>query len=77
MGALFGLGIDNALIEIDNEEVPILDGSAKEFIEKIINSGLEVSELQLRLLKLIKKLNFQMVKIYFNRAIYFKFRYRF
>ena len=41
MGALFGLGIDNALIEIDNEEVPILDGSAKEFIEKIISSGLE------------------------------------
>ena len=39
MGALFGLGIDNALIEIDNEEVPILDGSAKEFIEKIINYG--------------------------------------
>ena len=30
MGALFGLGIDNVLIEIDNEEVPILDGSAKE-----------------------------------------------
>ena len=44
MGALFGLGIDNALIEIDNEEVPILDGSAKEFIEKIITSGLVVSE---------------------------------
>ena len=33
MGALFGLGVDNALIEIDNEEVPILDGSAKLFIE--------------------------------------------
>ena len=32
MGALFCLGIDNALIEIDNEEVPILDGSAKNFI---------------------------------------------
>jgi len=44
MGALFGLGIDNALIEIDNEEVPILDGSAKEFIEKIILSGFNVSE---------------------------------
>ena len=43
MGALFGLGIDNALIEIDNEEVPILDGSAKVFIEKILSSGLEVS----------------------------------
>ena len=35
MGGLFGLGIDNALIEIDNEEVPILDGSAKIFIQKI------------------------------------------
>ena len=43
MGALFGLGIDNALIEIDNEEVPILDGSAKVFIDKIISSGFEVS----------------------------------
>ena len=48
MGALFGLGIDNVLIEIDNEEVPILDGSAKEFIEKIIKCGFEVSEAQLR-----------------------------
>ena len=44
MCALFGLGIDNALIEIDNEEVPILDGSAKVFIEKIILAGIEVSE---------------------------------
>ena len=34
MGALFGKGIDNAFIEIDSEEVPILDGSAKIFIEK-------------------------------------------
>ena len=38
MCALFGLGIDNALIEIDNEEVPILDGSAKMFIDKIISA---------------------------------------
>ena len=42
MGALFGLGIDNALIEIDEEEVPILDGSAKDFIEKLL---LQVSKL--------------------------------
>ena len=41
MGALFGLGIDNALVEIDNEEVPILDGSAKQFIEKLKICGLE------------------------------------
>ena len=41
MGALFGLGIDNALVEIDNEEVPILDGSAKEFIKILTSCGLE------------------------------------
>ena len=35
MGALFCLGIDNALVEINNEEVPILDGSSKVFFEKI------------------------------------------
>jgi UDP-3-O-[3-hydroxymyristoyl] N-acetylglucosamine deacetylase len=52
MGALFGLGIDNVLIEIDNEEVPILDGSAKEFIEKIISSGLEVSEAPIKIIKI-------------------------
>mgnify|MGYP000285755161 FL=1 len=39
MGALFGLGIDNVLIEIDNEEVPILDGSAKQFIKEINRAG--------------------------------------
>ena len=42
MGALFGEGIDNALIEIDNEEVPILDGSGKVFVEKIRLAGLTV-----------------------------------
>ena len=58
MGALFGLGIDNALIEIDNEEVPILDGSAKEFIEKIISSGLFVSESPIKIIKINKEIKF-------------------
>ena len=58
MGALFGLGIDNALIEIDNEEVPILDGSAKKFIEKIINSGLVVSESPIKIIKINKEIKF-------------------
>ena len=34
MAALYGLGVDNALIEINSQEVPIMDGSAKEFIAK-------------------------------------------
>ena len=58
MGALFGLGIDNALIEIDNEEVPILDGSAKEFIEKLVNSGLKQSEVPIKIIKIKKKISF-------------------
>ena len=58
MGALFGLGIDNALIEIDNEEVPILDGSAKEFIQKILLSGIKVSEAPIKIVKINKKIEY-------------------
>ena len=58
MGALFGLGIDNALIEIDNDEVPILDGSAKKFIEKIISLGFEKSEAPIKIIKIKKKIEF-------------------
>ena len=58
MGALFGLGIDNAIIEIDNEEVPILDGSAKEFIEKIILSGIKVSDAPIKIIKVNKKIEY-------------------
>ena len=58
MGALFGLGIDNALIEIDNEEVPILDGSAKNFIEKITSVGLKTSEEPIKIIKINKEINY-------------------
>ena len=58
MGALFGLGIDNALIEIDNEEVPILDGSAKVFIEKIIASGLDISNSPIKVIKINKEITY-------------------
>ena len=59
MGALFGLGIDNVLIEIDDEEVPILDGSAKEFIEKILNSGFNVSDKPIKIIKIKKKIEYK------------------
>ena len=59
MGALFGLGIDNALIEIDNEEVPILDGSAKEFIDKIVSTGLKVSDVPIKIIKINKKIEYK------------------
>jgi len=58
MGALFGLGIDNAIIEIDNLEVPILDGSAKNFVEKIISSGFKISEQPIKIIKILKKVSY-------------------
>ena len=58
MGALFGLGIDNALIEIDNEEVPILDGSAKDFIEKILTAGFDVSNAPIKIIKIKKEIKY-------------------
>ena len=59
MGALFGLGIDNALIEIDNEEVPILDGSAKTFVKKIFESGIKSSQTPIKIIEIRKKVEFK------------------
>ena len=58
MGALYGLGIDNALVEIDNQEVPILDGSAKIFIEEISKIGIKNSEAPIKIIKIEKKVEF-------------------
>ena len=59
MGALFGLGIDNALVEIDNEEIPILDGSAKFFIDEILLAGLESSNQPIKIIKINQKVEFK------------------
>jgi len=56
MGALYGLGIDNALIEIDNKEVPILDGSAKLFVEAISKVGIRNSNAPIKVIKIEKKI---------------------
>ncbi len=59
MAAFFGLGIDNALVEIDNGEVPILDGSAREFVKKIVNAGLQSSNSPIKIIKINKKIEFK------------------
>ena len=41
LSALTGMGVDNAIIDIDNVEVPILDGSAKPYIDAIWADGFE------------------------------------
>ena len=57
MGALFGLGIDNVLIEIDSQEVPILDGSAKKFVDSINLVGIETSDVPIKIIKIEKKVS--------------------
>ena len=59
MAALFGLGIDNALIEINNQEVPILDGSSKVFMEKIEKIGLNKSNVPIKIISVNKKIIFE------------------
>ncbi len=59
MGALYGMGIDNVLIEIDNQEVPILDGSAKIFVEEINKAEIEISNIPIKIIKIEKKIKFQ------------------
>ncbi len=54
MGAFYGFGIDNALVEIDSQEVPILDGSAKTFISNIRDVGLKFSDQPIKIIKINK-----------------------
>jgi|TARA_B100000767_G_C19720931_1_gene517220 UDP-3-O-[3-hydroxymyristoyl] N-acetylglucosamine deacetylase len=59
MGALYGMGIDNALIEINNVEVPILDGSAKIFVSEIKKVGIQSSEAPIKIIKINQKITFK------------------
>jgi UDP-3-O-[3-hydroxymyristoyl] N-acetylglucosamine deacetylase len=54
LAALRGLGVDNALIEIDSPEVPIMDGSASSFVEAIDEVGLAELDCPRRYLKVLK-----------------------
>ena len=54
MGAFYGFGIDNALVEIDSQEVPILDGSAKTFISNFRDVGLKFSDQPIKIIKINK-----------------------
>ena len=55
MAALYGKGVDNLLIEIDSEEVPILDGSSKNFVEAINLANLEISDQPIKIIIIDKE----------------------
>jgi UDP-3-O-[3-hydroxymyristoyl] N-acetylglucosamine deacetylase len=54
LAALSGLGVDNALVEIDGPEAPIMDGSAAPFVAAIDQVGLKVLDLPRRYIKVVK-----------------------
>ncbi len=61
MAALYGMGVDNALIEVDQDEIPIMDGSSKKFVQGIKNVGLKNSDTPIKIIKILNK-----VKIFNN-----------
>ncbi len=59
MGAFYGLGIDNAIVELNSQEVPIMDGSAKQFVESILKAGIQTSEAPIKIIKIEKEIKVQ------------------
>ena len=55
LGALCGEEIDNLLIEIDANELPIMDGSAKNFVKKIREAGIKIYDTSKKYIKVLKK----------------------
>jgi UDP-3-O-[3-hydroxymyristoyl] N-acetylglucosamine deacetylase len=54
LSVFYSMGIDNAFVEIDNLEVPILDGSGAPFVDLIREAGIQTSKRQRRYLRVIK-----------------------
>ncbi|MCJ2137990.1 UDP-3-O-acyl-N-acetylglucosamine deacetylase [Methylobacterium sp. J-026] len=59
MSALYGLGVDNALVEIDGPEMPILDGSALPFIQAIDRVGIATCDMPRRWLKILRHIRIE------------------
>ena len=58
MGAFLGLGIDNVIVEVDSQEMPILDGSAKDFVKTLRQVGIKSSEVPIKLIKINNRIEF-------------------
>lgn len=56
MAALYGMKISNAIVEVQGEEIPILEGSSLKFIEKIKEVGIQQQSKPRKILKVLKKI---------------------
>lgn len=59
MAALRGCGIDNLVVELDGPEVPVMDGSAAPFVERIDETGLKVQAAPRRAIKVLKEISIE------------------
>ena len=66
MAAFYGEGIDNVLIEIDSSEVPIMDGSASDFVEAIRSVGAQEQKYPKKFIKVLKKIEIKDGKKYIS-----------
>ena len=55
MAAFYGEGIDNAIVEVDASEIPIMDGSAVDFVDAIRSVGVEEQNAPRKFIKVLKK----------------------
>ncbi len=57
MSALRGCGVDNAVVELDGEEVPVMDGSAMPFVELIEDAGTQIQKTPRRVIRILKEIS--------------------
>tara|TARA_B110000971_G_scaffold219893_1_gene262079 strand:+ start:2354 stop:3280 length:927 start_codon:yes stop_codon:yes gene_type:complete len=62
LASLYITGVDNALIEVSNSEIPIMDGSSKEFVEIISGVGVKDLKAKRKYLKIVKKFEYKQDK---------------
>ena len=59
LSALYAMGVDNCLIEVDGPELPILDGSAKLFVKAIQEAGLQEQDAEQQVLVVTEPIEYQ------------------
>jgi len=59
LAAFYILGIDNVEVEVDNEEIPIMDGSSKDFIKILSQAGIKKLNKKRKYLKILKKIELE------------------
>jgi len=60
LSAVAGLGIDNLIVEVNHDEMPIMDGSASPFVFLIQSSGIEVQDAEKKFIKILEEVSVEM-----------------